>query len=184
MQVTKWRECNWSTLWFSPQTLDSIPSPSSTHKRHFLHAGMDQARTKVTLPQLTCHPTVPRPSPSTEATYKAANDLAFVRSSIQIFLSVSVCVWSSGTAVATLFACPSVTPWRYPGSDMAFPRNPAMRKVEYDPQNLHLTDIKQFYLNLPEANRCVCQCGAVWFLSFCADSFESDSEQGVCPESS
>ncbi len=61
--------------------------------------------------------------------------------------------FSAGSPVATLFVSPSITPWRFAGSPVSFPRNPALRRVDFDPQSLQLTDIKQFYLKLPDANR-------------------------------
>ena len=58
----------------------------------------------------------------------------------------------SDTTVAAIFVSPSVTPWRWPGSEFTSSRNPAMRVFDFDPQQLHLTDVKQYYLELPKAN--------------------------------
>ena len=51
---------------------------------------------------------------------------------------------------------PSVTPWRWPDSKFSFARNPALRMYDFDPTQLHLTNIKQYYLELPKANEYVC----------------------------
>lgn len=59
----------------------------------------------------------------------------------------------AGAPVGTIFISPSVTPWRWYGSNYSAPRNPALRRFDFDPQSLQLTDIKQFYLKLPDANR-------------------------------
>lgn len=58
----------------------------------------------------------------------------------------------AASPVCAIFISPAVTP-RNSAAQYDTARNPAVRMYDYDPQQLHVTDIKQYYLDLPPANR-------------------------------
>ena len=57
--------------------------------------------------------------------------------------------------VIPLFLSPSVTPWKIPLDTIKYPaHNPAVRRIFYDRSNTSmLSDIEQYYLDLPLANK-------------------------------
>ena len=60
--------------------------------------------------------------------------------------------YTSDTPVAVEYMSPSVTPWRWPRSEKMMSRNPAIRMFEFDTATYAMTDVKQYYLVLEEAN--------------------------------
>lgn len=57
----------------------------------------------------------------------------------------------SGLPISYILLAPAVTPWRstLPGAGA---NNPGFRLIDYDPSNWTITDVRQYYINLTEAN--------------------------------
>ena len=71
----------------------------------------------------------------------------------------------SGTPSVVEFLVPSVTPWRARVTPTIIKqaRNPALRAVEYDKDSLEILNIKQYYVDLMEANK---KAKATWKLEY------------------
>lgn len=73
---------------------------------------------------------------------------------------------SKGSAVASLFIAPSVTPWRYViGNETEPPHYPGARLIKYDRRSGRQLDLIQYYVDLSEANR---QKRVNWTLGYSA----------------